>query len=102
MGISKDGARKSESKVQRDRKLFLVLSQSLKVELCKDGICYLGKSELAIAKHRATSHLAGYHKGRFHLLMENRPDVACSLSATLAVMGSSEILRNFQEQNSYH
>lgn len=78
-GISKDGARKSESKVQRDRKLFLVLSQSLKVELCKAGICYLGKRELAVTKHRATSHLAGYCKGRFRLLLEIRPDVAYSL-----------------------
>lgn len=63
----------------RDRKLFLVSSQSLKVELCKDGICCSGKSELAVAKHRATSHLAGYRKGRFRLLLEIRPDVASSL-----------------------
>lgn len=78
-GISKNGARKSELRVQRDRKLFLVLSQSLKVELWKDGLCYLGKSELAVAKHRATSHLAGYREGSFHLLSEIRPDIAYSL-----------------------
>lgn len=48
-GTSKDGARRNEWKVQRDRKLFLVLSQSLNVELSKAGIRCSGKSELAVA-----------------------------------------------------